>query len=510
MGSDGTSATAAAASGAGAAMGHHPFVSGGWRIEPSRCVLLRSGAEIHVEPRVMDVLVALAGRRGEAVSKEELIREVWDGRFVSDEVLTVAIFELRKALGDSARQPRFVETIPRRGYRWIPSVETGHGSTEPAARAADPVAPNATRNRRPYAVAVAAILCVAAILAISFRRPAQRASAAPPEEAAVAYRLGNHYMSQRTPQSLRRSMESFQKALQIDPAFGEAHSGYAQASVMLADGGVPEARELYLQARASAEQALALDGKLPEAHASLGMIRLFADWDFARAEQSFRRAIELNPATVSAHRAYAMLCSITGRHDMAAAEARRAVTLDPAAAARYNELAWLLYYAGGQEEALAEVAKGIEIDPSFFPLYLTKGVFLESAGDGKSGYAAMREGYSRLGTGPEIIKRLDAAFEREGIRGIYGSWLQSTLRGSPNMPKGGVWLARLYSRLGEKRQALDALERGFREREGAMVWILADPIFRPLHEDPRFQRLVDQVGLTKAVRSFSVSPQPPS
>ena len=82
------------------------FRSGEWRVEPSRNLLVRGGEQVRVEPRVMDALVYLAGRAGEVVTKEELVERVWQGRFVTDDVLTVTIYALRKALGDDARRPR--------------------------------------------------------------------------------------------------------------------------------------------------------------------------------------------------------------------------------------------------------------------------------------------------------------------------------------------------------------------------------------------------------------------
>src|SRR5262245_33027401 len=98
------------------------FVVGEWTVVPSRNVLARGGDEVRVEPRVMDVLVYLAERAGEMVSKEDLIARVWNGRYVTDEVLTVAVYALRKAFADEARRPRYIETVSRRGYRLIAPV----------------------------------------------------------------------------------------------------------------------------------------------------------------------------------------------------------------------------------------------------------------------------------------------------------------------------------------------------------------------------------------------------
>ncbi|MCI0625988.1 MAG: transcriptional regulator [Acidobacteria bacterium] len=111
---------------------NRPFRTGEWGVEPSRNLLIRGTEEVHLEPRVMDVLVHLAERAGEVVSKEELVERVWKQRYVSDDVLTVAVYTLRKVLGDNPRQPRYIETVPRRGYRWIaPVTESGRAMLEP-------------------------------------------------------------------------------------------------------------------------------------------------------------------------------------------------------------------------------------------------------------------------------------------------------------------------------------------------------------------------------------------
>ena len=98
------------------------FVIADWTVTPSRNLLVRRGEHVRLEPRVMDVLVHLAERPGEVVSKEDLVERVWKQRYVTDDVLTVTIYALRRALGDDARRPRYIETVSRRGYRLIAAV----------------------------------------------------------------------------------------------------------------------------------------------------------------------------------------------------------------------------------------------------------------------------------------------------------------------------------------------------------------------------------------------------
>lgn len=93
-----------------------------WWVRPQLNRIVRVGDEVHLEPRVMELLVFLAGRHGQVVSKEEIVDAVWEGQFITDSALTRAIADLRKALGDDVRNPRYIATISKRGYRLIAPV----------------------------------------------------------------------------------------------------------------------------------------------------------------------------------------------------------------------------------------------------------------------------------------------------------------------------------------------------------------------------------------------------
>src|SRR6516225_9827779 len=99
------------------------FRMGAWLVRPSLNTISKNGTDVQVEPKVMEVLVCLASRPGESISKEALIKTVWPDTFVSDDALIRCVSGLRKALGDDAGKPTVIETIPKRGYRLlIPAV----------------------------------------------------------------------------------------------------------------------------------------------------------------------------------------------------------------------------------------------------------------------------------------------------------------------------------------------------------------------------------------------------
>ncbi len=132
------------------------FTVGDRLVRPSLSQIRNGERAVHVEPRSIDVLIALAERGGEVCAKKELIEAVWGAAYVSDEVLTHAIWDLRRAFGDDAGHPRFIQTIPKRGYRLIAPV--AKLEPEPAAATSFDLAKYAATALAAVAVLIVALL----------------------------------------------------------------------------------------------------------------------------------------------------------------------------------------------------------------------------------------------------------------------------------------------------------------------------------------------------------------
>ena len=109
------------------------FELGPWTVVPERGLLRQGDAKEHLEPMVMDVLMVLASHQGSVVTRDQLVDAVWEGRFVADEAIVAKIATLRKQLGDDARHPIYVETIPRRGYRLMMPIRLPEAAEAEAA-----------------------------------------------------------------------------------------------------------------------------------------------------------------------------------------------------------------------------------------------------------------------------------------------------------------------------------------------------------------------------------------
>ena len=108
----------------------YEFFLSDWQIDPPSCLIRRGDVAVHLEPKVMDLLVYMSHESNKVHSREELLDNVWHGMVVSDEALTNAIIKLRKAFNDDAHHPHFIETLPKRGYRLIAEVKTADSKSK--------------------------------------------------------------------------------------------------------------------------------------------------------------------------------------------------------------------------------------------------------------------------------------------------------------------------------------------------------------------------------------------
>jgi DNA-binding winged helix-turn-helix (wHTH) protein/tetratricopeptide (TPR) repeat protein len=462
------------------------FVAGEWTVMSSRNLLVRGDQEVHVEPRVMDVLVHLAGRNGQVVSKEELTERVWQCRSVTDEVLTVTIYALRKALGDDARRPRYVETVSRRGYRWIAPVASLLPTPPPV-----PVLPPAHPPSRAWWPTVAATTALALFAAGAGWQltVARHTRHVPPAEAHEAYLKGRYFLDQRSIQGWRQALEQFERAVALDSQDPAAQAGLADTYSAMSDFGVASPVELRPRAMSAARRALELDARSAAGQEALGRAQFLFDWDFAAAERSLARAVELDADYMPAYQAMAWLKSARGQYAEAVAAARRALQLDPVNTARYTELAWVLGLGGRHGEALHELERALQLNPRSFPAYMMKGWAWETAGQPDAAFAAYREGLRLGGVSEESLRNLEADYRAEGLAGCYRRWLQ---RGG--MPMSDTFRAQMYVRVGELDRAIESLDHAYQKGEGALAWVNVEPSFQVLRSDPRFQRIAVRVG----------------
>ncbi len=314
-------------------------------------------------------------------------------------------------------------------------------------------------------------------------------------EAYQLYLKGRFYWNKRTGPDFDRAIGFFQDAIAKDPNYAMAYSGLADTYALKAAYTSEPARSLMPKAKEVVLKALEIDPNLAEAHASLGQVAEYFDYDFATAEKEFRHAIELNPNYASAHQWFAEHLSALNRFDEALVEIRRALELDPMSVIMNKIYADILTDSRRFDEAIEQYKKAIELDPNFATTYY----FLGRAYEAKREYVDAVQAYgkmARLGQVPAAeIAKTEEIFRSSG----WNAYLEASLpQLEQNALRGQVpafVVASFYARLGNTDEAMKWLEKAYDDRDFRVILIGVSYEFDSLRADPRFIQLSKTVGL---------------
>jgi TolB-like protein/DNA-binding winged helix-turn-helix (wHTH) protein/tetratricopeptide (TPR) repeat protein len=595
---------------------------------------------LKLQDQPFQVLAFLLERPGELITREELRQRLWaaDTLVDFDHGLNIAINKVREALGDSADEPRFIQTVPRRGYRFLGVLQSEKVLTE-----AGPVEHAATSGPRIphyiiYAVVVGTVV-LAAIVALvlngyhssshsqpqprhiesiavlplrnlsgdseqeyfadgmtealitdlaqisalrvisvtssmrykalnaplpqiaqelhvdvvvegsvlrsggrvrinaqlvdaasdkhlwarSYERELRdvlvlqseiartiadeiRVKVTPQERMRLAttrvvdpaahedYIKGRFYWNKRTEEGIKRGIQYFQQAIDIDPNYAEAYDGLSDGWHALAWHGYAPSKDACLRAKAAATRALELNGSMAEAHTSLAHLSSNYDFDWKAAQDGFQRAIALNPNYATAHHWYADFLSAMGRHEQAITESQRARELDPLSPIINAWLGWRYQFARRYDEAIAQYRKTLELDPNFPPAHLVLGQAYEQKNMLKEATAELEQAVSLSGGGAVYLASLAHAY---GVAGRQGDALKlirrlETLAAEQHVSDYDMALA--FMGVNNKDQAFSWLEKAAVDHAGRLMFLNVEPRFDSVRSDPRYAELARRLG----------------
>lgn len=314
-------------------------------------------------------------------------------------------------------------------------------------------------------------------------------------EAYELYLRGRFYWNQRSLDGMKKGIECFVQAIRKDADYALAYAGMADCYMMLSMYSLPP-REFVPKARISITRALQIDNNLAEAHASLGSLLFWYDWDFIRAEQEFKRAIELNPNHPDPHQWSAYLDAAQDRFDQALSRLSHAQSLDPLSIAITTNTAEIMYRAGMFDHAVKQCEKALEMEPQYAKALYWRVMSWIAAGRLEEAIefltaAAQIPGEARQIAAVLLTVTLARAGRREAAMQLF-SQLEEQAARSYFPP---YYLAIINLSLGDKEQAFGFLEKAYQERSGWMPWLKHEPLLADLQTDVRFNDLLRRVGL---------------
>lgn len=436
---------------------------GNFELEPVEGLLRRAGTPVKLAPQPYRALTCLVDRAGSLVTREELSHAIWDGRTVVDfeHGLNTCLRQIRLALGEDAREPTLIETVPRLGYRLKAPVSRESALDKHSGE----VWP--TRNPAAYALYMRA--WNAWDMAVGWNGWA-------------ALRL-------------------FEQAAALDPDFAEAHAGIAVAYLLLSTTGDVRWRVAARRAQQAVKRALSQNCACVEALTAAALYKQHCEYNVEGAEQLYRRAIELRPDNAAAHDSYSVLLGIEGRFAEALDQLQVAQRLDPLSWRLAARRVGILYLARRYDDAIGEGRRALEHDPNSAWTWRNLGFSYEAKGDFDSAIAAYLKA-ERLGAG-----HLGRAYALAGRTTEAEIVLAALEKRYQQRGVGQAEIAMVHTGLGRIDRAIQWLTTAFQER----AWLGSLQVaafWDQLRPDPRFARLLRQIGLgdlSEGVRGVRVS-----
>lgn len=539
----------------------------------------------------MDVLVSLAEGDGEPVSRDLLLETVWHGQAVSDERLTHVIAELRRVFADEPGQPKYIETIPKRGYRLVRQVEPlgdatnsaiavlpldnltrdpeqeyfADGMTEMLITELSKIGALRVTSRQSvmqfkdsgeslpdiaHKLGVDAVIEGSALLiggqvrisvqlidarrdlhiwADSYERDLEDVLAIhaevartiareilvalTPEEVARLtnvrtinaaarrnYLKGQHHLQSWEPTEINKAIGYFEQGIELDPQFADAYAGLAECYSAINFFGFLHPSDYVEEWRSAATQAIDLDAG--SAYAPLATISYYYDWDWDKAEASFKQALSLNASFSEAYQFYTWFLLAMARPDEARKNIRLALDLDPLWFNAYLTASDIDYFTGRYDEAIHQLEELLDLNPNM-PFahsrlgwsYLQKGMYAEAIINMERAVALM----------PDTAEHLWMLGHAYGLSGKSDKARDTLLRLHAMADIRHVdayGFAMIHIGLGEFDRALEYLETAYQDRNAWMVYLQVAPQLDPLRSDPRFHSLLQRMDFPSQSRGM--------
>jgi TolB-like protein/Tfp pilus assembly protein PilF len=567
----------------------HLFEFGSFSLDPLERVLLRDGRLVALPAKALSTLIVLVRQCGHVVEKDVLMKEVWPDEYVEEGNLAQHIFILRKALGESTEGPRYIETIPRRGYRFVAKLKEREDAQSNRSVESLAVLPFFNASNDPnmeylsdgitesimnslsrfpqlkvmarstvfryrgvgidprevgHTLGVRAVmmgrvqqlgdhLVISAELVdvidgsqiwgdqyhrnssdifslqeevareisgklqlrLSGEQKKQFAKRFTEDREAYEFYLrGRYAWGKRSIEDLKRGVEYFRQAIDLDPNYSIAYAGIADCLLLLGLFGAVTPLEILPQAKAAAMTAIRLDETLGEAYASLGQIRLIYDWDWPAAEADFQKALSLNPTYPTAHQWHGEFLASMGLFEQGLAGLKRAHDLDPLSLIINTNLGLTFYWARQYDLAIEQLKRALDLEPNFFRAHLHVGMAYERKSMYPEAIAELEKARS-IDENSWTLAGLGHAFASFGKTAEADELLDQLMELSRHQYVSCATIAVLYAGFADRiDQTMGWLEKAYEERSGLLIWLGVWPIFDHLRSDARFTRLLKRIG----------------
>jgi len=433
----------------------------------------------------LNLLLCLLKYHGKDVTKETMLNEVWPNKVVSEDVLSVAISQIRKALGDNARKPMFIKTIPGVGYRLIADVIDVHVNNQSEI----PKSLNQKYNVILFLIFVLFLLCAIYFL---FKTPSTSAvDELPTLSAQSHYQKGRYLLTKNDQNSWQQAEQIFEDTIINSPTYAPVYFELANAKYKLMTFNNIKNKKNRLELEILLKKSLTLAPSQAEVYLLLANIAFTMEWNFDLANSYFEKSIELDKNLPLTHFKYAQFLLAAGRFERALIHTQQYMALDPSGYAR-PIVAWIYNMMQDYDAASLELAKLKQLQPDSFIYHISAQAIFENMGNEEASFIEFMAIFKQLNYLPIELNQVQQAFNNKGLSGVY-SWLLNDKKEQQYI---GQYLpplsfARYAIKAGEENLAVGYLLQAAQEKQTELLWFNVDPKYKSIRHRSELTNLLN-------------------
>ena len=317
-----------------------------------------------------------------------------------------------------------------------------------------------------------------------------------------AYLKARYNLHQMTPGAISKSIEDFERAIQLDEKYAPAYAGLASAYALLAIApfDLLPPREAMPAAEQAARKALDIDSLFAEAHTALALVNHHYHWKWEEAQAGYELAIELNPDHADTHLWYSWLLLALGRRDAAFDEIEQTMSIvqetDPHRLVAIHTTRAAAYYFGREyQRAVDECEKAKQLDPEYFMLHFIAGRAYMRLNEHAKAIAHLKQARTETGEMPLMDAALGLAYAVSGKKAETMKLAEAFKAAAKKRYIPPTYFGMLFAGLGDKDKAMMWLEKAYDDRADGLTWLNVEPMLDEVRSDPRFQNLIRRIGL---------------
>lgn len=441
--------------------GRYTYLFGPFRLDMSRRILYTGSIPAPIPQRPFQLLCALLQANGAVVSRDTLAEQIWGDEGVTDSNVNQHIYLLRALLGERKGQQSYIVTIPGKGYRFTGSVSVALEDEEQLIEDA-----------------------------VGFGERASKIG----NEVFTLYCRGSYLLERRNAASFHAAVEAFQAALGLDPQYVPALIGLARSYMYLGTYWHVPPQRAFPPARAAIERALARDSRSSLAHAVLSGIQLFSDWDWTNAKRSIATGMKLNPQLSLVRNTAAWYYIACGDLDRAVLEARRALIVEPSSLSLQLLFARVLVHSRAYPQAIAQMTNILAIDPHYDVArrYRAQAYLLAREPQKAIDDLALLDGDASEDTAFRLPMLARAYAELGDARALDVYNILRTRSATEYVPH---WnLALIEAAIERPEDAIQSLQSALREREPTLLFLRTTRWFEGIDRRAEFKKIIREVG----------------